>query len=151
MTWRKTAAQKRFRQKGGSNVLVTTAVGRKGINLQFARILFNYDLPWNPMDLEQRIGRIHRYGQQSTAQVYIIITADTIEGQIFLLLEDKLSDIEYTIGKLDEKGQIAEDLRAQILGQLSNCLSYDLLYQDALADPTLIRTRWVHLNFFYCI
>ncbi|MCL7412856.1 MAG: SNF2-related protein [ANME-2 cluster archaeon] len=137
----KTAAQKRFRQKGGSNVLVSTAAGREGINLQFARILFNYDLPWNPMDLEQRIGRIHRYGQQSTAQVYNLIAADTIEGQIFLLLEEKLSDIAYAIGKVDEKGQIAEDLRAQILGQLSNCLSYDRLYQDALADPTLKRTR----------
>ncbi len=137
----KTAAQKRFRQKNGPHVLVSTAAGREGINLQFARILFNYDLPWNPMDLEQRIGRIHRYGQHSTAQVYNLIAADTIEGQIFLLLEEKLSDIAIAIGKVDEKGQIAEDLRAQILGQLSNCLSYDRLYQDALADPTLKRTR----------
>lgn len=137
----KTAAQKRFRQKNGPHVLVSTAAGREGINLQFARILFNYDLPWNPMDLEQRIGRIHRYGQLSTAQVYNLIAADTIEGKIFLLLEEKLNDIAIAIGKVDEKGQIAEDLRAQILGQLSNCLSYDRLYQDALADPTLKRTR----------
>ncbi|MDA0524209.1 DEAD/DEAH box helicase [Methanococcoides alaskense] len=137
----KTAAQKRFRQKGGSHVLVSTAAGREGINLQFARVLFNYDLPWNPMDLEQRIGRIHRYGQLSTAQVYNLISADTIEGKIFLLLEEKLNDIAYALGKVDEKGQVTEDLRAQVLGQLSNCLSYDRLYQDALADPTLKRTR----------
>ena len=137
----KTAAQKRFRQKGGSHVLISTAAGREGINLQFARILFNYDLPWNPMDLEQRIGRIHRYGQQSTAQVYNLVATDTIEGKIFLLLEEKLSDIAYALGKVDEKGQIAEDLRAQVLGQLSNCVSYDRLYQEALADPTLKRTR----------
>ncbi len=137
----KTAVQKRFRSKDGPQVLVCTAAGREGINLQFARILFNYDLPWNPMDLEQRIGRIHRYGQQSTAQVYNLVAADTIEGQIFLLLEEKLIDIARTLGKIDEKGQVAEDLRAQVLGQLSSSLSYDRLYQDALDDPTLKRTR----------
>ena len=137
----KTAAQKRFRRKDGPKVLICTAAGREGINLQFARILFNYDLPWNPMDLEQRIGRIHRYGQQSTAQVYNLVAADTIEGQIFLMLEEKLRDIACTLGKVDDQGQVAEDLRAQVLGQLSSCLSYDRLYQDALDDPTLKRTR----------
>lgn len=137
----KTAAQKRFRRKDGPKVLVCTAAGREGINLQFARILFNYDLPWNPMDLEQRIGRIHRYGQESTAQIYNLVTTDTIEGQIFLLLEEKLHDIAHALGKVDDQGQIAEDLRTQVLGQLSSCLSYDRLYQDAVNDPTLKRTR----------
>ncbi len=137
----KTAAQKRFRRKDGPKVLVCTAAGREGINLQFARILFNYDLPWNPMDLEQRIGRIHRYGQESTAQIYNLVATDTIEGKIFLLLEEKLGEIAHTLGKVDEQGQIAEDLRTQVLGQLSSCLSYDRLYQDALSDPTLRRTR----------
>jgi len=137
----KTAAQKRFRRKDGPKVLVCTAAGREGINLQFARILFNYDLPWSPMDIEQRIGRVHRYGQESTAQIYNVVAVDTIEGQIFLLLEEKLEDIARTLGKLDEKGQVAEDLRIQVLGQLGSCLSYDRLYQDAISDPTLIRTR----------
>ncbi len=137
----KTAAQKRFRHQDGPQVLVCTAAGREGINLQFAHILFNYDLPWNPMDLEQRIGRIHRYGQESTAQVYNLVADDTIEGQIFLLLEEKLNNIAGTLGKVDEKGQIAEDLRTQVLGQLSSTLSYDRLYQDAISDPTLKRTR----------
>ena len=53
------------------SVLICTAAGREGINLEFARVLFNRDLPWNPMDLEQRIGRIHRYGQVHTAQVSV--------------------------------------------------------------------------------
>ena len=137
----KTAAQKRFRRKDGPKVLICTAAGREGINLQFACILFNYDLPWNPMDLEQRIGRIHRYGQESTAQVYNLVATDTIEGQIFLLLEEKLGSIARTLGKVDEHGQIAEDLRTQVLGQLNSTLSYDRLYQDAISDPTLKRTR----------
>lgn len=137
----KTAAQRRFKRKDGPRVLLCTAAGREGINLQFARVLFNYDLPWNPMDLEQRIGRIHRYGQRFTAQVYNLVATDTIEGQIFLLLEEKLHGIAQALGKVDEAGQVTEDLRAQVLGQLSTRLSYDRLYQEAILDPSLQRTR----------
>lgn len=137
----KLAAERRFKRPDGPSLLICTAAGREGINLQFARVLFNHDLPWNPMDLEQRIGRIHRYGQVHTAQVYNLVSGDTIEGQIFLLLEQKLLEIAKTLGKVDEFGQIAEDLRGQILGQLSERLSYDRLYQDAVRDPRLVRTR----------
>ena len=137
----KLAAEKRFRRSDGPRVLVCTAAGREGINLQFARVLFNFDLPWNPMDVEQRIGRIHRYGQKYTAQVYNLVLSDTIEGKIFLLLTDKLLEIAKTLGKVDEQGNVTEDLKAQILGQLSDRLSYDTLYRDALSDPELKRTR----------
>ena len=137
----KVAAERRFRQKDGPRVLVCTAAGREGINLQFAHILFNFDLPWNPMDVEQRIGRIHRYGQNHTAQVYNLVLSDTIEGRIFLLLDEKLTEIARTVGKVDDQGNIAEDLRAQILGQLSERLNYDRLYQEALSDPELKRTQ----------
>lgn len=137
----KVAAEKRFRQKDGPRVLVCTAAGREGINLQFARVLFNFDLPWNPMDIEQRIGRIHRYGQSHTAQVYNLVLSDTIEGRIFLLLDEKLTEIARTVGKVDDEGNVAEDLRAQILGQLSERLNYDRLYQEALSDPELKRTQ----------
>jgi superfamily II DNA or RNA helicase len=137
----KLAAERRFRQKDGPRVLVCTAAGREGINLQFARVLFNFDLPWNPMDIEQRIGRIHRYGQKDTAQVYNLVLSDTIEGRIFLLLNEKLNEIAKTLGKVDENGNVAEDLRAQILGQLSERLNYDRLYQAAISDPELRRTK----------
>ena len=137
----KVAAERRFRQKDGPRVLVCTAAGREGINLQFARVLFNFDLPWNPMDVEQRIGRIHRYGQNHTAQVYNLVLSDTIEGRIFMLLDEKLTEIARTVGKVDEHGNVAEDLRAQILGQLSERLNYDRLYQEALSDPELKRTK----------
>lgn len=137
----KLAAEKRFKQPQGPRVLICTAAGREGINLQHARILFNFDLPWNPMDIEQRIGRIHRYGQRHTAQVYNLVLSDTIEGRIFLLLDDKLKEIAKTLGKVDEHGDMAEDLRAQILGQLSERLSYESLYAQALSDPELKRTQ----------
>ena len=137
----KLAAERRFRQKDGPRVLVCTAAGREGINLQFARVLFNFDLPWNPMDVEQRIGRIHRYGQRDTAQVYNLILSDTIEGRIFLMLDQKLTEIARALGKVDEAGNVAEDLRSQVLGQLSERLNYDRLYQAALSDPELRRTK----------
>ncbi|QWL78527.1 DEAD/DEAH box helicase family protein [Aeromonas hydrophila] len=137
----KLAAERKFRLKDGPRILVCTAAGREGLNLQFARILFNFDLPWNPMDVEQRIGRIHRYGQNHTAQVYNLVLSDTIEGRIFLLLDEKLTEIARTVGKVDDQGNVAEDLRAQILGQLSERLNYDRLYQEALSDPELKRTQ----------
>jgi Helicase conserved C-terminal domain len=137
----KVAAERRFRNPDGPRVLVCTAAGREGINLQFARVLFNFDLPWNPMDVEQRIGRIHRYGQKDTAQVYNLILSDTIEGRIFLLLDEKLTAIAGALGKVDDQGNVAEDLRTQILGQLAEKLNYERLYQQALADPELKRTK----------
>ncbi|WP_129633682.1 DEAD/DEAH box helicase [Candidatus Oscillochloris fontis] len=136
----KTAAERRFRQNDGPRLLISTAAGREGINLQFARILFNFDLPWNPMDIEQRIGRIHRYGQVHTAQVYNLVLSDTIEGRIYLMLDEKLTEIARAVGKVDEQGHIAEDLRAQILGQLAERLNYERLYQAAISDPELRRT-----------
>ena len=137
----KLTAERRFKHPEGPRVLVCTAAGREGLNLQVARVLFNFDLPWNPMDVEQRIGRIHRYGQRDTAQVYNLVLSDTIEGRIFLLLNDKLMEIAKALGKVDNQGNIAEDLRGQILGQLSERLAYDQLYRDALSDPTLDRTE----------
>ncbi|KAE8543991.1 DEAD/DEAH box helicase [Marinobacter nauticus] len=137
----KLAAERRFKQSDGARVMICTAAGREGINLQHSRILFNFDLPWNPMDVEQRIGRIHRYGQQDTAQVYNLVLGDTIEGKIFLLLDEKLEDIAKAVGKVDERGEIGEDLRAQILGQLSERINYQQLYAQALQDPELKRTR----------
>jgi ERCC4-related helicase len=137
----KLAAERRFKQANGPRVMICTAAGREGINLQHARVLFNFDLPWNPMDIEQRIGRIHRYGQVDTAQIYNLVLGDTIEGRIFLLLDEKLEEIAKALGKVDEKGVVEEDLRSQILGQLSEQVNYQQLYSQALQDPELKRTR----------
>lgn len=138
----KLAAERKFKRPDGPKILISTAAGREGINLQFSRILFNFDLPWNPMDLEQRIGRIHRYGQKHTAQVYNLILSDTLEGKIYLLLDNKLKEIGKTLGKIDELGNVAEDLRSQILGQLSEKLNYENLYMNALNDRELKRTKY---------
>ena len=133
-------AQNQFKRPNGPQVLVCTAAGREGINLQSAKVLFNYDLPWNPMELEQRIGRIHRYGQPQTAQVYNLVAINTLEGQIFVRLKKKIKTIAETLGKVDKNGQVAEDFEVQILGFLQEKLNYEKLYRDAVKDRTLKRT-----------
>ena len=137
----KLKVQNQFKQPDGPQVLVCTAAGREGINLQSAKVLFNYDLPWNPMELEQRIGRIHRYGQKETAQVYNLIATNTLEGKIYKRLREKLKSIAETLGKVDKNGQIAEDFEIQILGFLQEELNFRKLYRDALKDRTLKRTE----------
>jgi len=136
----KIRAARRFRDPQGAQFLVSTSAGGEGINLQVCRILFNYDLPWNPMEVEQRIGRIHRFGQSDTAQVYNLVAVDTVEGRIHLRLEDKLTEIARAIGKVDASGNVAEGFREAILGPLAEALDYDLLYREALRSRDFQRT-----------
>ncbi|QQE76986.1 DEAD/DEAH box helicase [Alicyclobacillus sp. SO9] len=82
-------------------VLVATESGGEGINLQFCHHMINFDLPWNPMRLEQRIGRIHRLGQQENVHIYNLSTEDTIEEHIVHLLQEKIKMFELVIGDLD--------------------------------------------------
>jgi len=138
----KIAAVEAFWEPDGARFLISTSAGGEGINLQCARILFNYDLPWNPMAVEQRIGRIHRYGQQDTAQVYNLVAEDTVEERIYALLEQKLLDIARTIGKIDPvTGQATEDFRSEILGFLGASPNYQDLYKKALVDRDYRRTE----------
>ncbi len=87
--------------KQDKQVLIATEAGGEGINLQFCHHIINYDLPWNPMRLEQRIGRIHRYGQENHIHIYNFAIEKTIEEHIVTLLYDKLAIFENVIGKLD--------------------------------------------------
>lgn len=88
--------------KSNVQVFIATEAGAEGINLQFCNHLINYDLPWNPMRLEQRIGRIHRYGQMEDIQIYNLAIKDTIEEHIMDILYKKLNIFEEVIGKLDQ-------------------------------------------------
>jgi SNF2 family DNA or RNA helicase len=138
----KIAAVEAFWQPNGAQVLISTSAGGEGINLQVGHILFNYDLPWNPMAIEQRIGRIHRYGQHDTAQVYSLVAEDTVEERIYTLLEEKLLEIAQTIGKIDPvTGEVVEDFRSEILGFLGSSPNYQELYKKALVAPDYRRTE----------
>jgi len=138
----KIAACESFWEENGAQFLISTTAGGEGINLQVCRILFNYDLPWNPMAVEQRIGRIHRYGQTETAQVYNLVAEGTIEEKVYAILEEKLLDIARTIGKVDPvTGQVIEDFRSEILGFLGSSTNYNDLYREALVNRDYKRTE----------
>lgn len=138
----KIEAQEQFWEDDGVQFLISTSAGGEGINLQKGRILFNYDLPWNPMAVEQRIGRIHRYGQMETVQVYNLIAEDTVEEKIYNLLDKKLEEIARQIGKMDDTtGQPREDFRTDILGFLGSSPNYLELYKRALVDKDYKRTE----------
>lgn len=138
----KIASIESFWKPDGAQFLISTSAGGEGINLQVCHILFNYDLPWNPMAVEQRIGRIHRYGQRDTAQVYNLVAEDTVEENIYSLLEQKLLEIAQTIGKVDPiSGEVVEDFRSEILGFLGSSPNYQELYKTALLERDYQRTE----------
>ena len=85
-------AEQQFRD-GAIQVLVATEAAGEGINLQCCHILFNYDIPWNPNRLEQRMGRIHRYGQQYDCLIFNFVASNTIEGRVLQRLLSKLQEI----------------------------------------------------------
>ena len=85
-------AEQQFRE-GAVQVLVATEAAGEGINLQVCNILFNYDIPWNPNRLEQRMGRIHRYGQEKDCLIFNFVATNTIEGRVLQRLLDKLQEI----------------------------------------------------------
>ncbi|PYZ94328.1 ATP-dependent helicase [Salipaludibacillus keqinensis] len=88
--------------KNQVQVLIATEAGGEGINLQFCHRIINYDLPWNPMRIEQRIGRIHRLGQESDVYIYHLAVEDTIEDHIIQLLYKKIGLFEGVVGELDQ-------------------------------------------------
>ena len=88
-------AEQVFKQE--TQILVATEAAGEGINLQFCNLMINYDIPWNPNRLEQRMGRIHRYGQKYEVFVYNLVAADTVEGKIFRKLFEKLEEIRHAM------------------------------------------------------
>ncbi len=89
-----------FRRR--AQVMIATEAGGEGINLQFCHHVINFDLPWNPMRVEQRIGRVHRLGQTEDVQIFNLCTLGTIEEHIVHLLHEKINMFELVIGELDE-------------------------------------------------
>ena len=93
----------RFRDPKGPNVLLSSEIGSEGIDLQFSRVVVNYDLPWNPMRVEQRIGRIDRLGQQSdTIKIVSFVLKDTIEEIILERLYERMGVFKELIGDIEE-------------------------------------------------
>lgn len=113
----KDAAVRSFRDDGG--VFLSTEAGGEGRNLQFARTVVNYDLPWNPLRIEQRIGRVHRLGQEREVHVVNLWAEDTVEAYLIELLDRKIHMFELVVGELD-----------LILGDLDARRSFEDLLMD---------------------
>lgn len=117
------AAEQEFKHR--AQVMVATEAAGEGINLQFCWLMVNYDIPWNPNRLEQRMGRIHRYGQQVEVHIYNLVAVDTREGRILEKLFEKLARMQEHLGSdgvFDVIGDIlhGKSLRDLILDAIAN-------------------------------
>ena len=104
--------------KNEAQVLVATEAAGEGINLQFCHLMLNYDIPWNPNRLEQRMGRIHRYGQTKEVFVFNLVAEDTREGRVLTRLFEKLEEIRRALGSDKVFDVLDEVLYGKNLAQL---------------------------------
>jgi len=119
----------RFKNPTGPRILITSEVGSEGIDLQFCRILVNYDLPWNPMRIEQRIGRIDRVGQQAkTLSIVNFKVEGTIEERIHERLKEKIEDFSTSLGDIED-----------VIGKEVKKLTIDLLSNELTPEQEKIR------------
>ena len=126
MAWQEREKQvERFRDPGGARFMVATDAAGEGINLQFCRLMANYDIPWNPARLEQRMGRIHRYGQKHDVQIVNLVAGETHEGRVLKVLLQKLDAIRRELDSdkvFDVVGRLFDNrsLRDYMLGSLED-------------------------------
>jgi superfamily II DNA or RNA helicase len=118
--------QQEFRQ--GKQICVATEAAGEGINLQFCHLVINYDLPWNPVRLEQRMGRVHRIGQTADCWVFNFCATNTVEGELLVALHHKLEAMRTAL-----QGRVYD-----VIGDLLaiNGLDFERLVKDTLANPT---------------
>ena len=130
--------EQQFRE-GVIQVLVATEAAGEGINLQCCHILFNYDIPWNPNRLEQRMGRIHRYGQQYDCIIFNFVATNTIEGRVLQRLLEKLQDIRdaldddavfNVVGEILPSAHVERVLRDYYAGNLGDADLEERLLKD---------------------
>jgi superfamily II DNA or RNA helicase len=118
-----------FQDPSGPKVLLSSEVASEGIDLQFSKFLINYDLPWNPMKVEQRIGRIDRLGQDSpNIKIWNLFYQNTIDSRIYTRLYDRLRLFENTLGDLEE-----------VLGDEIQKLTSDLLTHHLTSEQEIER------------
>ena len=121
------AVTEEFRTK--TDVFVSTDAGGEGLNLQFASVVINYDMPWNPMRIEQRCGRVDRIGQTRDVEVYNFMIDDTVESRVHEVIEEKLSVI------LDELGI---DKYSDVLDSEACDLDFTNAYMGSIGKPQAV-------------
>ena len=120
-------ALKDFRDR--ANVFISTDAGGEGLNLQFSNIIINYDLPWNPMKIEQRCGRVDRIGQQRDVHIFNFIIKDTVENRVRQVLEEKLSVIFKEMG-VDKYSDVLDS-------EVAEC-DFTEVYMRSISHPSRI-------------
>lgn len=131
-------AIRRFEDQG--QFLISTEAGGEGINLQRqCHIMVNYDLPWNPMRLVQRIGRLYRYGQKKKVVVFNIHQPDTMDQQIIDLLYDRIDSVVHDMAAV-QKDEFNDGLKDEILGELAELIDVEDILQAATLQG-IERTR----------
>lgn len=115
--------------KNKTSIFISTDAGGEGLNLQFSNIIINYDLPWNPMKIEQRCGRADRIGQQRDVHIYNFIVADTVENRVREVLEDKLSVIFKELG-VDKYSDVLDSEVAE--------LDFTEVYMNSVGKPSSV-------------
>ena len=130
--------EQQFRD-GNIQILVATEAAGEGINLQCCNILFNYDIPWNPNRLEQRMGRIHRYGQQSDCLIFNFVATNTIEGRVLNRLQEIRNALDddavfNVVGEVLPAAQVERVLREYYAGRLGQEDMEDRLLRDVDED-----------------
>lgn len=131
-------AEHEFREH--AQVMVSTEAGGEGINLQFCSLMVNYDIPWNPNRLEQRMGRIHRYGQTKEVHIYNLVARDTREGKVLDALFRKLAQIQEALGSdrvFDVIGEVlpGRSLKELIVEAIANRRTLDEIVREIEAIP----------------
>ena len=125
-------AEREFREE--AQVMVATEAAGEGINLQFCWLMINYDIPWNPMRLEQRMGRIHRYGQERDCSIFNFVAANTREGQVLERLLERLREIRSELGSDQVFDVVGEIVPANYLERLFRELYAGRMTQQAMLD-----------------
>jgi len=131
----KRRSQRVFREDPSVRFMVSTEAGGEGINLQFCYIVVNYDLPWNPMRYEQRVGRVYRYGQDKVVQIYNLRAKGTVEDTVRSYFEQRLRVAAEALRAVT--GEDPEELIASLNGQLEAEIEPDEIYKRALVEGTL--------------
>lgn len=117
---------------GPARVLVSTDAGGEGLNLQFCHVVINYDLPWNPMRLEQRIGRVDRIGQEHVVRALNFVLQDTVEYRVQEVLQEKLAAILADFGV---------DKMSDVLDSPEVASDFEDLYKEAILSPEEVESR----------
>ena len=133
------ASVQRFRDEDNVRFMVSTESGGEGINLQFCHVLVNYDLPWNPMRIEQRVGRIYRFGQTKRVQVYNFRTKETVEDKIYGFLEQKIEVAAKALARVT--GEDPEDIKSSMLGQLESEVDYNAIYKRTIVEQDIDQSK----------